>query len=207
MATFPVVVDGAPRQLELDPASDTVRLTHDTEVMDQFKLSTVAFIKQLGLSSDDTQAIEIVKLEAPISTGEEAAQSDWPSRSLIRLVLPPTSALLDQPQLKRLLLPSSTSGRTLSIISNAFAGARRASQALDRLVRPLLDAAGVGYAVHETKSEGDAGTIAARLVEDGAQTLLLAGGDGTVGEVVNGLLLGKDGQLSELGAKVGLVLV
>lgn len=44
------------------------------------------------------------------------------------------------------------------------------------------------YAVHETESEGDGVALARAAAEDGASTIVAAGGDGTLNEVVRGLL-------------------
>jgi YegS/Rv2252/BmrU family lipid kinase len=44
-----------------------------------------------------------------------------------------------------------------------------------------------GYALEQTKSEGDAVTLATEAVDEGYQTLVAAGGDGTINEVVRGI--------------------
>src|SRR5512135_1913632 len=50
-----------------------------------------------------------------------------------------------------------------------------------------LGAAGVEYDVDVSESAGQLEPLAAKAVRDGFETVIAAGGDGTVGEVVNGL--------------------
>jgi hypothetical protein len=206
MAAFDATIDGQPGRVELNSEARTIRLSSGAGALAEFDLNTIAFIRQHSTESDGQQTIELVRLGQPAATENEGGSEGWPTISVTKLTLPPSSNLLNQSQIKP-LLNTPPSQRKVSIITNAFAGARRAPQAIDRLLKPLLDLAWVDYDVHETESVGDAGTIAARLVKGGAETLILAGGDGTVGEVVNGLLLGDDGQLRKPSRNVGLIVV
>jgi len=72
-------------------------------------------------------------------------------------------------------------------IYNPTAGRSRRSRAWLRVERELRRA-GVCFDVATTTAAGDAADIAARAVRDGARRILVAGGDGTVHEVVNGLM-------------------
>jgi YegS/Rv2252/BmrU family lipid kinase len=56
-----------------------------------------------------------------------------------------------------------------------------------RRFRALLNRVRAQAALRETRATGDARTLAAQAVEDGFDTLVAAGGDGTVHEVLNGL--------------------
>lgn len=63
-----------------------------------------------------------------------------------------------------------------------------------------LDTAGLTYELSETEKPGDAINIANQAVEDGFEIIIVAGGDGTIQEVVNGILKkGKNVPLPKLG--------
>jgi len=208
MANLPVSLDGGHAQLvSLDSEAGTVTFTRNGETTDHLRLATVAFIKQLPALPNVQPALEFVTVDPPKEGASGEEQAGWATISSLRVTLPPNSELANHALISRLLLAPSTAQRQLAIISNAHAGARHAPLAIEHLVVPLLAAAGVGCAVHPTQSEGHAGALAARLVQAGTQTLLLAGGDGTVGEVVNGLLLEDGAELAPLEERLGLVLV
>lgn len=71
------------------------------------------------------------------------------------------------------------------VIHNPTAGRRRRRR-LDQVLTALRGA-GAEIAVHRTRAVGDAGRLAAELALDDAAALLVAGGDGTVNEVIGGL--------------------
>ncbi len=68
------------------------------------------------------------------------------------------------------------------VILNPAARGERANAQRDKIKAFSLRAV-----VQTTSSPGDARTMAARAVEDGYTTIVAAGGDGTVNEVVNGI--------------------
>jgi diacylglycerol kinase (ATP) len=72
-------------------------------------------------------------------------------------------------------------------IYNPTAGRSRRSRAWLRVERELRRA-GLRFEVAATTAAGDAADIAAQAVRDGARHIMVAGGDGTVHEVVNGLM-------------------
>lgn len=72
-------------------------------------------------------------------------------------------------------------------IYNPTAGRSRRSRAWAR-VEHALRAAGLRFDVATTLASGDAADIAARAVREGVRRIMVAGGDGTVHEVVNGLM-------------------
>ncbi len=77
----------------------------------------------------------------------------------------------------------------LTLIVNPRAGRRRAGAGLPRIERTLrsLD---VDYEVRTTEAPGDATRLARHALEGGGRFLVAVGGDGTVNEVVNGMMEG-----------------
>ena len=78
------------------------------------------------------------------------------------------------------------SGRRLLVIHNPVAGARRRRRF--RGVLEALEAGGARVTVRDTTGRGDAERIAREVDAAGMDAVVAAGGDGTVNEVVNGLL-------------------
>ncbi|HUG85742.1 MAG TPA: diacylglycerol kinase family protein [Euzebya sp.] len=76
---------------------------------------------------------------------------------------------------------------TLHLIVNPVSGNGTARKALPEL-RRLLDAQGVDHAVHLTTGPGHATEVTGEVLASGGRYLAAVGGDGTVHEVVNGLL-------------------
>jgi diacylglycerol kinase (ATP) len=81
------------------------------------------------------------------------------------------------------------------IILNPAAGrgqGRSCRAKLEELVRQhvaaLPDAAAMHWEIVETRASGDGTRLAAQAVERGATVVVAAGGDGTLGEVVNGVM-------------------
>jgi len=75
----------------------------------------------------------------------------------------------------------------LCLVVNPRAGGRGAEGSLRRIVRVLGDH-GLDHDVELTAAPGDATRIARRRLEEGCRFLVAVGGDGTVHEVVNGML-------------------
>ena len=67
-----------------------------------------------------------------------------------------------------------------------------------------LRAAGVEYSLEVSEAAGRLEGLAARAVEDGFETVVVAGGDGSVGEVVNGLASHWSGT-GEFPARLGVL--
>ncbi len=78
----------------------------------------------------------------------------------------------------------------LLAIVNPAAGHGHVRRAWPRLAA-ALDAAGVAYRCVLTAAAGEATRLAARAHADGARTVLAVGGDGTLHEVLNGLMDGQ----------------
>src|SRR5262249_46118003 len=101
-----------------------------------------------------------------------------------------TSAL--QPDMQASLRP-----RRMTVVFNPTAGGRRRAR-LDQTLKLLRDS-GCEVDVQATAARGDAETIARAFGGPRAQDLLvIAGGDGTINEAVNGLLAGGGGAASLL---------
>ena len=79
--------------------------------------------------------------------------------------------------------------RRIAIIFNPAAGRRR-RRTLDRIVT-ALEARDINVSVAATSGPGDATRLARRAVSDGAGVVAAAGGDGTIREVVTGMIGGN----------------
>lgn len=76
------------------------------------------------------------------------------------------------------------------LIYNPTAEKGYAAQKLPQ-IKSLLEAAGIEYDLVTTQGHGHAIELAKQAVSDGYSLVIAAGGDGTVNEVVNGLMLGE----------------
>lgn len=76
--------------------------------------------------------------------------------------------------------------RRVCVIANPASGRGRGSRILPQ-ARAVFASAGVGD-VRTTTSKGDEGALARRAVEEGFDTLVVIGGDGTWGNVANAIL-------------------
>ncbi|MEX0922558.1 MAG: diacylglycerol kinase family protein [Rhodovibrionaceae bacterium] len=77
--------------------------------------------------------------------------------------------------------------KRLLVIYNPVAGSRRGRRQRYEAVLRRLRAAGSELTVRETTQRGDAESFAAGLTRQDCDLLVVAGGDGTINEVVNGL--------------------
>jgi len=75
-----------------------------------------------------------------------------------------------------------------TLIRNPKAASGKANAAWLR-IQPLLSSHGIQYSVLETQSPGHATRLAREAIERGARHLVAVGGDGTVNEVANGILV------------------
>jgi YegS/Rv2252/BmrU family lipid kinase len=76
----------------------------------------------------------------------------------------------------------------LVIIANPRAGMDRAGRELPALIE-ALEARSVDYEIRATNHQGHATELATEASRDGVGTVVAVGGDGTVNEVVNGLMV------------------
>lgn len=87
----------------------------------------------------------------------------------------------------------------LSIILNPYANRWQAAEALPRL-QNIFSHHSVDVEFHQTEEPAHATRIAEQIARDGQRTIIVAGGDGTIGEVLNGLYHAKsDGVLGPIG--------
>ena len=77
----------------------------------------------------------------------------------------------------------------LVLIANPRAGRGKVGEALPKIER-ILTETGLGYRVVQTTHPGHATQAAREALQDGERYLVAAGGDGTVHEVVNGMIAG-----------------
>ncbi len=82
----------------------------------------------------------------------------------------------------------------LTVIVNPHAGRRRVAEEIPELER-TLQARGLPYTLLRTEGRGDATRFAREAIEGGARFIVAVGGDGTVHEVVNGMM-GEEGPLA-----------
>lgn len=73
------------------------------------------------------------------------------------------------------------------IIANPAAGANRASKIIP-LVEEILKKKGIDYVIEITRCKGDEIDIAGKGVKNGFNLIVALGGDGTVNQVVNGIM-------------------
>jgi diacylglycerol kinase (ATP) len=82
---------------------------------------------------------------------------------------------------------------TIKIIHNPYSARWISLERKPEMIAALTDA-GLSFEIDTTEGPGHAIELTAQAVRDGYSTILAAGGDGTLGEVVNGLILGADDQ-------------
>ncbi len=73
------------------------------------------------------------------------------------------------------------------VILNPYANRWGARDKTDA-VKAALNAVGLDYDLVATKGPGDGTAVAAQAINEGYDTIIAAGGDGTINEVINGLL-------------------
>ena len=90
------------------------------------------------------------------------------------------------------------SGDTVSLFVNPMAGRGRAGRRLQR-IKQLFAASSVPIRVIESRSTGDLENAVTEHVNAGAKRVVVAGGDGSIHEAVNGILR------ADAGASLGIV--
>src|SRR5258708_1359464 len=76
---------------------------------------------------------------------------------------------------------------TIAVVLNPTAGGGKTLGLLTK-INAELQKIGRPYHIHVTKAPGDAQATARRFAEDGVSVILSVGGDGTLNEVINGIL-------------------
>ncbi|KAJ8966868.1 hypothetical protein NQ314_003262 [Rhamnusium bicolor] len=83
-------------------------------------------------------------------------------------------------------IPLNINPRNVTVILNPNANKRKSSEEFEKYCAPLLYLAGISVDVIKTESEGHAKTLMESV--GGMDAIVVAGGDGTLSEVVTGLL-------------------
>jgi len=97
--------------------------------------------------------------------------------------------------------------RRTIVILNPYSGRGHGGR-IKAVVQDALKTAGIDYDYVETKAQGQGIELARQAVEDGYDTLIAVGGDGTVNEVVNGLARGTaQGETTQRERSVKLAIV
>src|SRR5512138_1371612 len=78
---------------------------------------------------------------------------------------------------------------TIRVLLNPYSNRWNASKRWPEAEKALR-AAGVEFAVEASQRSGELEEMASKAVRDGCETIVVAGGDGSIGEVVNGLAKG-----------------
>ena len=87
----------------------------------------------------------------------------------------------------------------LQVILNPNSAGGRGRRIRPRLEKALAGA-GIEYTLSETRARGHGKELAAEVRESAPERLLIVGGDGTIHEVVNGLLHGREAEAAKLPA-------
>jgi YegS/Rv2252/BmrU family lipid kinase len=88
------------------------------------------------------------------------------------------------------------------LIANPVAGKKKAEKNIE-LVKSVLKASGADVDVYHSTCVGDAKRIARELTESGARELIALGGDGTLHEVLNGIVSVQDCHLGLIPSGTG----
>ncbi|XP_050298150.1 acylglycerol kinase, mitochondrial [Anthonomus grandis grandis] len=83
-------------------------------------------------------------------------------------------------------IPVTVKPRNITVVLNPNANKRKAQAEFDKYCAPLLHLAGISLDIVKTESEGHAKELVENL--NGAEAIVVAGGDGTLSDVVTGLL-------------------
>jgi diacylglycerol kinase (ATP) len=88
---------------------------------------------------------------------------------------------------------------TIKIIHNPYSARWSSAKRLPEL-KAALEAHQLDFDLEQTERPGHAIELASQAVQEGYETIVAAGGDGTIGEVVNGIMQGAgDGLLPKFG--------
>lgn len=87
-------------------------------------------------------------------------------------------------------IPVNVDPKTITVILNPSANKRKATKDFEKYCAPILYLAGICVDIVQTESEGHARTLMENLGNTDA--IVVAGGDGTLSEVVTGLLRRTD---------------
>jgi YegS/Rv2252/BmrU family lipid kinase len=83
------------------------------------------------------------------------------------------------------------------VILNPHAGCGKGRRDKNKIVS-ILNHSGLQYTIHVSEYAGHSFGLAKDLVQNGATHFIVAGGDGTLNEIVNGIFSGKNSQSEEI---------
>lgn len=89
--------------------------------------------------------------------------------------------------------------KKVAIIYNPYGGKKKAQKLLDRVIGPMFAEAGVEVVPHQTQHAGHGIELARTISLAGIDGLCALGGDGTLSEVMGGLVSREDGAAVPLG--------
>jgi diacylglycerol kinase (ATP) len=90
--------------------------------------------------------------------------------------------------------------RHVALIYNPISGSGQSRRAaMVARIAGLFEAAGIAVRILPTTSPGSAGTLAQKAAEEGCDTIIACGGDGTVHDALQGLVGQAAGQIAALG--------
>ncbi len=87
---------------------------------------------------------------------------------------------------------------SLALIANPVSCGGKGRRGATKVAQ-LLTEQGVDFTLHWTQARGDAEVMARKAVEEGRRRIVACGGDGTVHEVVNGIMAARAGSKVTLG--------
>ncbi|XP_012271440.1 acylglycerol kinase, mitochondrial [Orussus abietinus] len=94
-------------------------------------------------------------------------------------------------------LPSTANPRHVTVILNPAANGRKAKKEFEKYCEPLLHLAGIAVTILQTESEGQARSLIENL-NTNTDAIVVAGGDGTLLDVVTGIFRKYEGDVSSV---------
>ena len=95
------------------------------------------------------------------------------------------------------------SPRRVTVILNPVANKKKSKEEYEKYCEPLLNLAGLKVSLVVTEAEGQAKDL--MTIMSNTDCVLIAGGDGTIHEVVTGLLRREDSSIAAKSFPIGIV--
>ncbi|XP_066599322.1 acylglycerol kinase, mitochondrial [Prorops nasuta] len=128
---------------------------------------------------------------AALSYGVSYGVETYDTRQLMRQYCESVLKYGDTP------LPTNIKPRHVTVILNPTASKRKTKKFFEEYCEPLLHLAGIAVTIIQTESEGHARTIATNL-NTPTDAIIVAGGDGTLSEVITGLMRKYEGNVDSV---------